>query len=163
VLWISSSHSKWGHLKMIFSYWDIKVVKREPDQEHTSQHYIYVLIQGSAIGCLMSNPSCFYSLSHTCFDYKVVIISCKMQTYRTYKKDCWDFKHLQVRNENRHSDVCTCIVIPNSNSLTDTSCIHIQSVVNRQQHGQYSVYHTAERTDHVVHKIWIHYSSSVWI
>jgi hypothetical protein len=77
----------------------------------------------------MSNPSCFSSLSYTtCFDYKVVIISYKIQTYTTYLKDCWDFKHLKLRNENRYNDVCTCSVIPNSNSLTDTSCIHIPAV-----------------------------------
>jgi hypothetical protein len=54
-----------------------------------------------------------------------------LNLYRVYQKEYRDFKHLQLRNENRYDDVGTCSLIVNS--VSPTQVVHIPTAVNRQQ------------------------------
>jgi hypothetical protein len=64
----------------------------------------------------------------------LALILREQHKYRAYQKECQDFKHLQLGNENRYyDDAGTCTLIINSNSSTDTSSMSIPTVVNGQQ------------------------------
>jgi hypothetical protein len=60
--------------------------------------------------------------------------------YRVYQKECPDFRHLHLRNENRYDDIGTCILLVYSHSFTDTAVVNGHQLWLRDWRDQYSIY-----------------------